>query len=450
MEYFYRYFIALLVACLLWQCTAEVIHPDPFKIDHELKESIKHASPDGTLEHFIMPSEQDLSAIPQDPRNPLTPVKVSLGMYLFYETGIALTPNHGSGKGTYSCASCHIPESGFKPGRIQGIADGGMGFGYFGDVRVINPDYQPEELDIQGTRPLSMLNVAYVKNTFWNGQFGSGDANEGTEHLWNEEDNTTVNALGYEALEGQNIEGIELHRMLVDKDVADSLGYTSMFDLAFPEFKKEERYSNLTASLALSAYLRQLLSNQAPFQDWLKGDYQALSYEEKEGALLFFGKAGCYNCHYEKNLGSNTFHALGVNNLNQTGSIPTAGDAKKNLGRGGFTKDEADYHKFKVPQLYNLKDAGPYFHGSSKQTLEQVVDYFNEAEKENEDVPQSQISTFFKPLYLTQAEKDKLIAFLREGLYDGNIDRYVPPYVLSGNCFPNNDDLAKDHTGCDD
>ena len=440
--------VSTLGLLLLWQCTADVVRPDPLKMDYLLKDKVRNAAPDGTLEHFILPSEQDLAAIPQDPRNPLSPVKVSLGMYLFFETGIALTPKHASGKSTYSCASCHIPQAGFKPGRVQGIADGGMGFGHNGNVRLINDDYRVDELDVQGTRPLSILNVAFVENTFWNGQFGSEGANEGTEHLWTEEDNTAVNALGYKALETQNIEGVELHRMLMNPQVADTLGYKELFDLSFPEIKGEDRYSNLTASLAISAYLRQLLTNQAPFQKWLKGDYAALSEDEKKGALLFFGKAGCYNCHYEKNLGSNTFHALGVSDLNQSGGLPTAGDGKKNLGRGGFTKDENDNYKFKVPQLYNLKGAGPYFHGSSKQTLEEVINYFNKGEKENIRVPEAQISSFFKPLSLSDQEKQHLMTFLTESLHDYNIMRYVPPYVYSGNCFPNNDALSREHTDC--
>ncbi|MBK8557395.1 MAG: hypothetical protein IPL65_17265 [Lewinellaceae bacterium] len=35
---------------------------------------------------------------------------------------------------------------------------------------------------------------------------------------------------------------------------------------------------------------------------WLKGNYDAMLDEQKRGALLFFGKAGCYRCHYEPNL----------------------------------------------------------------------------------------------------------------------------------------------------
>ena len=446
----YYYIIPFFCGVILFltRCTADKVYSDPLKIDYKLKDAIRQVSPDGTVGFYKLPYEGDFAQIPQDPANPLNAAKVSLGMYLFYETGIGLDPVYETGKQTYSCATCHVPESGFKPGRLQGIADGAEGFGNFGSFRVINDDYHASELDVQGTRAISLFNVAYVKNTFWNGQFGSEAANEGTEDVWSEEDNTHVNALGFKALESQNIEGLGLHRMLMNAEIADSLGYTSLFDIAFREVPKSERYSIQTAAFAISAYLRTLLTNQTPFQQWLKGDYKALTESQKEGAILFFGKAGCVNCHYEKNLGSGTFHAIGVKDLNQTGGIPTAGDEKKNLGRGGFTKNPEDNYKFKVPQLYNLKNAPFYFHGSSKRDLDEVIEYFNLAEKENNRVPQEQISEFFKPLYLTEDEKRKLQVFLEEGLNDPNIHRYVPPYVLSGKCFPNNDVLSRAQTGC--
>ena len=105
-------------------------------------------------------------------------------------------------------------------------------------------------------------------------------------------------------------------------------------------------------------------------------------------------------------------------------------------------------HKFKVPQLYNLKNVGFYFHGASKRSLEEVVEYFDRAIPENKEVPASQISPFFKPLNLTLREIKDLSEFLKNGLYDPNTNRYVPKSVMSGMCFPNNDALSKSDMGC--
>ncbi|MEZ5056806.1 MAG: cytochrome c peroxidase [Saprospiraceae bacterium] len=350
-------------------------------IDNELKSLLRSTSPTGSEDYYILPHSTDLEAIPQDPKNPLTWQKAELGKMLFFETGIALDAVYPSSMGTYSCGSCHIPSNGFLPRTSQGIADGGIGFGVSGEGRGMSPRYDQSELDVQGNRPLSMLNVAFVSNTFWNGQFGGNGVNQGTEELWDADPALEVNHLGYFGMESQNIEGMTVHRMVVNKDVTDTLGYTPYFDRAFPDFGPEERYSKLTASLAISAYLRTLTTTEAPFQKFLKGNYAAMSDQEKRGAMLFFGEARCYYCHKSPALQSNEFHALGVKGIYQLDNpLATDKNDKRNLGRGGFTQDIEDYYKFQVPQLYNLKNAGFYFHGASKTDLREVVEYFS---KEN-------------------------------------------------------------------
>ena len=418
--------------------------------DYQLNKNIQAVSPDGSTSFFILPDYTDLSAIPQDPKNPLSWEKVELGKMLFFETGLALDANHPSAIGTYSCGSCHVPSAGFLPGNSQGFADGGIGFGINGEGRTISPIYNENEVDVQGNRPLSVLNVAYVSNTSWNGQFGGNNVNQGTEHLWDLSHDTEVNHLGYHGLESQNIEGMKVHRMMMDEMVADSLGYKLYYDRAFPERDTDERYNIETSALAISAYLRTLITNEAPFQEWLKGDKNALTESQKQGAMLFFGDAQCFYCHNSPALQSNEFHALGVNGIYQLNeSIGTSKSDKRNLGRGGFTQKIADYYKFQVPQLYNLKNAGFYFHGSSKRSIKEVIEYKSKAAPENPDVPNSQISELFERVNLTEQEVNQLTDFIENGLYDPKVDRFVPEFVLSGNCYPNNDPMSKIHLDCE-
>lgn len=444
-----RQYLALLTALLLLvtACTQDkiAVHSE---LDLQLELAINKASETGTADHFILPNDGDYSAIPQEPLNPITPEKVALGKFLFFETGLGLAPMHSVGEKTYSCASCHVPDAGFRPGAPQGIADGGIDFGYTGEERSHHPTYDPSELDVQGIRPLSVLNVAYVTNTLWNGQFGSEGVNEGTEAVWGIDPATEINHLGLAALESQNIEGLDLHRMVINKAVLDTYGYTPMFDEVFADVPLMERYNKRHASFAISAYLRSLITNKAPFQDWLRGDKLALSSQEKRGALLFFSKANCASCHRGKSLNASNFYALGVKDLYQAGGLNTSFLDKKNLGRGGFTQKEADMYKFKVPQLYNLKNAPFYFHGSSKYSLSEVIDYFNDAVPENSAVPESQIATNFAPLGLMEDEKADLLAFLEDALYDPEIDRYVPDQIPSNYCFPNNDVFSRLDLGC--
>lgn len=436
----------LTVIIIIIGCTKDRM-PTAIELDNQLRQNIIGASPDQTLDYYILP-QNDLSRIPQDPKNPLTEEKVSLGKMLFFDTGLALDAMKQSGIGTYSCATCHIPEAGFKPGNFQGVADGGVGFGINGENRLRNTEYQESELDVQSARPLTMLNVAYVTNTFWNGQFGSRGANVGTEDVWDLDEGTARNSLGFEAIETQNFEGIKTHRIAVNKEITDQYGYTELFDEVFPDYPVEERYTQTTASLALSAYIRSLISDKAPFQNWLKGDTYAMNSQEKKGAILFFGKALCSNCHYEQNLGSQEFHALGVNDMDQTPSFNTSPSDKRNLGRGGFTLKEEDNYKFKVPGLYNISDTEFYFHGASKRSLEEVIEYKVLAKSENPRVSQDRISEKFISLILSEDEKSQLVAFLRSGLRDPDLTRYAPVDVPSGSCFPNSDFQSKIDLGC--
>jgi cytochrome c peroxidase len=283
----------------------------------------------------------------------------------------------------------------------------------------------------------------------WAGRFGAHGANAEVEHVWGVFDPATeVNHLGLDGLEAQNIEGTVTHRMSTDDYLLDTLGDRRFFDRAFPDFQGEARYGRIAVSFALSAYLRTILPDQAPWQDWLRGEKLALTEQQKRGALLFFGKAGCYRCHDGPALNGNTFHAIGVDDLCDIGGLRTSIDDTRNLGRGDFTRRVEDYYKFKVPQVYNTKDMPFYFHGSSKTTLREVVEYFNDGVPENDRVPLANISDYFHPLNMTEAEIDDLTEFLAEGLYDPNLQRFVPESVLSGNCFPNNDQQSRVDTGC--
>ena len=144
------------------------------------------------------------------------------------------------------------------------------------------------------------------------------------------------------------------------------------------------------------------------------------------------------------------FQAIGVKDLYQSENTPFATNAndKRNLGRGGFTYRDEDMFKFKVPQLYNLKDVGFYFHGASKNSLREVVEYFNKGIPENPNVSPNRISELIRPLGLTETEIDQLTDFLANGLFDSNLQRYAPVRIMSGNCFPNNDPLSRSDMGC--
>ncbi|MBK7695242.1 MAG: hypothetical protein IPI30_13230 [Saprospiraceae bacterium] len=403
----------------------------------------------GNLNAYKLPASHEFDKIPQSPSNPLTKEKIELGNLLYFEPAFANESKNHANRFTFTCSSCHVVEAGFRPARMQGIADGGLGFGFHGENRFKSPIYPADSIDAQGARPLATINTAFVENSMWNGSFGSEGVNIGTENMWGVFDpGTARNKERLGTLEGQNIEGLIVHRMQYTPEIVAANGYKDMFDKAFPDIPEADRYNRKTASFAISAYLRSITTDQAPFQNWLKGDFQAMDDEEKKGAILFFGKANCVSCHHEKNLGSMNFAALGLKDLYENGGLKTGPSDRRNLGRGGFTGRTEDMFKFRTPQLYNLGDSGPYFHGGTKKTLRDVVEYFNNGIPENPRVPKEQLHPFLQPLGLNPDEVTQLTAFLTNGLRDPNLLRYKPKRVLSGLCFPNNDPLSKEDMGC--
>ena len=450
------YAILFYIAVVFLSCSENGLNPSEepqtfASLDEELEAQLKAVSNGMGLPYFTMPSETDYDKIPQDPKNPITAEKVELGKFLFHETGIGINPRNPEEAGTFSCASCHHAEAGFQPGIRQGVGEGGIGFGEKGEARRVNPDYGFDFLDIQPIRTPSIVNTAWQEVMLWNGQLGNTPINEGTEIKWALRSPKSLNFLGFEGLETQAIAGLTIHRQRVnDEFVNEHPDYKAMFDEAFPQIPETERYNDTIAGLAIAAYERTVVTNKAPFQEWLKGDKTALSEKEKKGAILFFGKAGCVSCHTGPALSSNAFYALGMKDLIGEGVTNTVGQDffTSAEGRGGFTGNEDELFQFKVPQLYNLIESPFYGHGGSFTSIRDVVAYKNAAIPENDLVGEQYISNRFKPLGLTEEEIDQITVFIEKGLRDPDLMRYAPTNLPTGNCFPNADEMSKIDLGC--
>ncbi|MFN8337675.1 MAG: cytochrome c peroxidase [Saprospiraceae bacterium] len=442
---FFAFAISLMVGC-----SSDKEEQAPLSIDQNLEALLKSHSQTGEVSFYVMPSSNDFANIPnQDPKNPITYPKVALGNSLFFETGIGMAAKKSESMATYSCSTCHVPEVGFTAGRFQGIADGGVGFGYHGEKRLINNHYEGHEVDAQGARPLPVINLAYVKNALWNGSFGSTGMNVGTESVWGVADSLTlINRENREGLEAAITRALTVHRQVINKKMIEDLGYKGLFDNAFADVPESQRYTPQNASHAIAAYFRTILTNQAPFQEWLRGNKSAMTEKQKRGAVLFFDKAGCVNCHNSPSLNGQRFAAIGVKDLDQSDYLVYKTNDGRSKGRASFTLKDEDLYRFKVPELYNLKDVGFYFHGASKRSLREVVEYFNQGQPENSRVESKRIDGLFRPLNLTDSEVADLTEFLSNGLFDPNMLRYKPIHTNSGNCFPNADPSSMIDLGC--
>ncbi|MCY7295529.1 cytochrome-c peroxidase [Alteromonas sp. a30] len=414
---------------------------------------------------FTLPASDDFDNIPQDPSNPLTAEKVALGKLLFHETALATEGVNGNLNGTWSCASCHHAAAGFKSGVLQGIGEGGSGFGEKGEGRVLAANFDKASADptlvpdVQPFTSPTILNTAYQEVMLWNGQFGNavnGVVNVGLEDnvLATPGTPKAENVRELAGLEIQAVAGTGVHRLRTFNDsiLQTNEEYIALFDAAFPNSAGDHLED---AGKAMAAFERTVLANEAPFQKWLNGEADAMTEAQMQGATLFFGKAGCADCHNGPGLNSpvgstedEMFFALGfedfdVNNPAVTGGVGIA-DAR---GRGGFTGEEEDFFKFKVPTLYNLTDTNIFGHGGSFDNVRDVVAYKNAAVPQKV-LPEGTLDPRFVPLGLTDEEIDLITVFLEEALYDPNLTRYVPESLPSGQCSPVNDAQAKIDLGC--
>ena len=142
-------------------------------------------------------------------------------------------------------------------------------------------------------------------------------------------------------------------------------GYAKLFEAAFPSDK--DRITMPNAETAIAAFEATLITPNAPFDKFLRGDDNALSAEQKEGLKLFMDK-GCSACHAGINIGGQMYAPFGVVEKPGADFLPL--DDK---GRFEVTKTVSDEYVFRVPPLRNIELTPPYFHTGKSWDLRQAV-----------------------------------------------------------------------------
>lgn len=410
-----------------------------------LKKQISSISRTGDVSEFILPNANELHRIPQDSLNPLTEEKIILGRFLFFDPAISFDPKCKAASQTFSCASCHFADAGFSAGIKQSIAGGGRGFGV---LRHKHPFCEDSLIDVQQIKTPSIVNCAFQEVMLWSGKFGSKSVNKGTDSLWPKGSFLELNGLGLSGVETQARVALEAHGMRMNPQLVMKTEYHEMFDSSYRSERDDLRYRRFTMARAIAAYERTVITSEAPFQKFLRGNDSILTQSQLSGASLFFGKANCVVCHRGPALNSMAFYALGMPDMLGIDLFRQDSSNDAHLGRGGYTKKNEDMYAFKVPQLYNLKSHGFYGHGASFCSIDEVIRYKNQAIPSKKSVPKENLAKQFKPLHLTNSEIKQLADFIENALYDPNLKRYEPTHVPSGFCFPNNDKLSKEQLGC--
>ena len=136
--------------------------------------------------------------------------------------------------------------------------------------------------------------------------------------------------------------------------------YKAMFAEAFKDQKDPIQYKNI--GKAIGAFERTLIT-PSRFDDFLKGDENALNDAEKRG-LQKFVHMGCANCHNGVAIGGNSYKKIGLVEEYKT----------SDEGRFAVTGLETDKKVFKVPSLRNITKTAPYFHDGSVKTLDEAIE----------------------------------------------------------------------------
>ena len=292
--------------------------------------------------------------------NMLTVQGVQLGKMLFYDKKLS----EGESQ---ACADCHQQADGFSDIRQFSLGVGQM----------------------EGKRQaMPIFNMAWHTNQFfWDGR---------------------ANLLRDQALlpiqdpfeMDETIEDV-IAKLSIEKDYRDQFMRT---------FGSEEITSEKMA-LALEQFMLSIISNDSKYDKYLAGEEQ-LTESEERGRVLFFAE---YNPFFPDDSGADCQHCHGgdnfENDLYMNNGLDT--DAEfTDMGREEVTMNPDDRAKFKVPTLRNIAVTPPYMHDGRFQTLEKVIDHYNEGIKSSSTADQTVLNTMQTGLLLTEQDKKDLVNFL--------------------------------------
>jgi cytochrome c peroxidase len=151
-------------------------------------------------------------------------------------------------------------------------------------------------------------------------------------------------------------------------------GYRSLFSNAFgiDDEYLDDVLGFEHAAIAIAAFETEAFTFlDSPFDRYLAGDNHALSTAQKRGALLFYGKANCKECHAGPLMTDQRHHNLLVPHLGP-GKVPGS-NPSIDPGRFAVTGDSEDRFRFRTPPLRNVAATGPYMHNGVYTDLREAV-----------------------------------------------------------------------------
>nr|WP_315087297.1 cytochrome c peroxidase [uncultured Chryseobacterium sp.] len=292
-----------------------------------------------------------------------------LGKEIFYDQNV-------SNNGKMSCATCHLPENAFT------------------DLKAKSPS------NVEGKTVLrnspSLYNAVFAKRFFYD--LRAFYLEQQAEHvIYNKDEFNT----SYES---------------IIKKLKTKPEYRKAFKAAF----KNGEINKENFSKALSSYVASLYSYESDFDRFMRNERE-ISSDAKKGFNLFMGKANCATCHFAPNFSGlvppffneNESEVLGVT-AKPISQKPLELDADQGRINSPVKKENSwIYEKsFKTVTVRNAALTKPYFHNGAFNTLEEVMDFYNEGGGEGLSLQVKNQTLASDKLNLSQTEIKQIIAFL--------------------------------------
>jgi cytochrome c peroxidase len=322
--------------------------------------------------------------------------KVRLGKSLFWDPIL-------SGEKDVACGTCHLPEYGYTDGLDLSIGVGGIGRGVL-------------RIQTNNAIPPTPRNTPSIINSAYNGLINSSQAYDPLDAVmfWDGrkkslEGQCVPPLSSFNAMRGNAYPAAVANDSIIQR-LKKIPGYVTAFEEVFGP---GESITVTNLAKAIAAFERSIVANNSPYDQYIRGNTEALTEQEQEGILLFFGKANCASCHSGPMFSDYNFYNLGVPYNNK---IPA--DSGRNKA-----------FLFRTPTLRNASLTAPYMHSGVYATLDEVLEHYNHGVSQNDAI--LGVDKKIKPLHLTAKEKQAIISFL-QSLTDTQFDQEIPPTVPSG------------------
>ncbi|MCK4833734.1 MAG: cytochrome-c peroxidase, partial [Gammaproteobacteria bacterium] len=159
--------------------------------------------------------------------------------------------------------------------------------------------------------------------------------------------------------------------------------YVDMFIAAFPgEVFSAGDITYAHAANAISAFEGETWrADNSPFDQFIRGDEDAMSENAQEGMELFYEGDGngnaCASCHSGLYQTDQQFHAIAMPQIGsgRGSNSPGKTGGHEDFGREQVTGDPADTLKFRTPILRNVALTAPYGHSGAYDTLRAAVEH---------------------------------------------------------------------------